>query len=284
MMIVLLGQLLAATPTFASDDPFWDKANVAATIWEKTPDGSAYMSSPGVGPADPFEYKYELSCEAKESALLQVCLSALPACDQARGGTHVDWYRKLRDFPEISWSVLTHGACIYSEKPVNVLEQIAAQINSEFKKTPVKGATIASQPGPHTLRGNHNNFYAQATTQNFNITLLGQKVHITATPVSYTWNYGDGTTMGPTDLPGTPLPEDRIGEQTLTSHAYTTTGKYNITATTHFNGTYSVNNGPTLPIPDQGHINSNPITITVWRAITKNYADNCNTNPQGTGC
>ena len=77
---------------------------------------------------------------------------------------------------------------------------------------------------------------------------------------------------------------DRIGEPTKTSHAYTTTGKYTITLTTHYTGTYTVNNGPTLPIPGQGNIPSPPLHLTVWRAITRNYAENCNQNPTGTGC
>lgn len=165
-----------------------------------------------------------------------------------------------------------------------MLEQIEAQILNEFKKTPISGAIIGSQPGPHTLRGNETNVYATAKEQTFNITMLGQQVRITATPISYTWDYGDGTTWGPTISAGAPLPDDRIGEQTKTSHAYTTTGKYAITATTHFNGSYSINGGPTLPIPDQGHITSTPLPITVWRAITRNYADDCIQNPNGVGC
>uniref|UniRef100_UPI001C949A78 PKD domain-containing protein n=3 Tax=Arthrobacter TaxID=1663 RepID=UPI001C949A78 len=174
--------------------------------------------------------------------------------------------------------------CIYSEKPRDILAEIAAQISHEFQQTPIAPATLGSQPGPHTLRGQETNLHAHATEQTFNLTMLGQHITITATPAAYTFNYGDGTTRGPTTSPGAPLPENRIGEQTQTSHAYTTTGHHTITLTTHFNGHYTVNNGPTLPIADQGHITSAPLNLTVWRAITRNYAENCITNPQGTGC
>ncbi|MDQ0276173.1 hypothetical protein QO003_000476 [Arthrobacter silviterrae] len=206
------------------------------------------------------------------------------ACTQAKGGRLVDWYRSLKPPSPVEWTLIARATCIYAEKPVSVLDQIAGRIEHEFKQLPVAPATIGSQPGPHTLRGNNTNFYANATEQTFNITLLAQEVHITATPTAYTWKYGDGTTLGPTPSHGAPLPQDRIGEPTKTSHAYTTTGKYTITLTTHYTGTYTVNNGPTLPIPGQGNIPSPPLHLTVWRAITRNYADNCNQNPTGTGC
>ncbi|MGO4385400.1 PKD domain-containing protein [Specibacter sp. RAF43] len=174
--------------------------------------------------------------------------------------------------------------CVYSEKPLDVLAQIAAQIDHAFEQSPVMPATVGSQPGPHTLRGEETNFYAQAEEQVFTLTLLGQTVHLTATPVAYTWNYGDGTVWGPTVSAGFPLPDDRIGEHTKTSHVYTASGKYSIVVTTHFNGRYSVNDGPTLPIPNQGHTVSAPLGLTVWRAITRNYADDCIVNPAGAGC
>ncbi|MDD0858108.1 hypothetical protein NHF46_10610 [Arthrobacter alpinus] len=92
--------------------------------------------------------------------------------------------------------------------------------------------------------------------------MIGQKVTITATPAAYTWNYGDGTIWGPTPIHGAPLNKDRIGEQTQTSHVYTETGRLAIGLTTHFNGTYTVNGGPELPIPGQGnipqHLNRSP--------------------------
>jgi hypothetical protein len=217
-------------------------------------------------------------------AIFPNCAASMPNCTAAGGGSPVYWYRSLKASTPPKWTFDSGPVCIYSEKPRDVLAEIAARISHEFQNSPVQPATVGSQPGPHTLRGQDTNFYANATEQQFNITLLGQKVHITATPAAYTWNYGDGTLWGPTTSAGAPLPEDRIGEQTKTSHAYTATGRYTITVTTHFNGTYTVNGGPALPIPGQGHIQSAPLALTVWRAVTNNYADNCNQNPDGVGC
>jgi hypothetical protein len=60
--------------------------------------------------------------------------------------------------------------------------------------------------------------------------------------------------------------------------------EFPVVLTTHFQGTYSVNGGPELPIPGQGQFSSPPQTISVWRSITRNYADTCLQNPQGQGC
>jgi len=263
----------------------WGNQKIDTGNWNQLPnDPSHWGQLPSAGPVDPYIYEYRLACTTADQAIFANCAANLPACTAAKGGVAVWWYHSLRGKKTPVWAFDSGPTCIYDEKPIDVLKEIAARIEHEFKQLPVAPATIGSQPGPHTLRGNNTNFYANATEQTFNITLLGQKVHITATPTTYTWNYGDGTTLGPTPSHGAPLPDDRIGEQTKTSHAYTTTGKYTITLTTHYTGTYTVNNGPTLPIPGQGNIPSPPLHLTVWRAITRNYADNCNQNPTGTGC
>ncbi|WP_427173718.1 hypothetical protein [Arthrobacter sp. 92] len=143
---------------------------------------------------------------------------------------------------------------------------------------------MSVQPSPHTLRGAETNVYANAEEQQFDVIILGQRIHIIATPAQYSFDYGDGASLGPTTSAGGPLPQERWGEKTRTSHIYGQTGDYRIVLTTHFQGTYSVNDGPPLPIPGQGQFGSPPQTISVWRTITRNYADDCIRNPQGQGC
>lgn len=287
LIFLLVSSLVAPLLLAAANGdtkPKWDDENIGIDEWQKVPGTDVYGQLPSTGPDDPYIYKLEVACQGNDGSLLPACTEALPDCNEAANGVAMYWYRKLAVTPDASWAFAKGPDCIYSSKPMDILEQIAAQINHEFQQTPVIPATVNSQPGPHTLRGQETNFYADAKEQTFNIVLLGQKVKITATPVSYTWDYGDGTTWGPTNISGAPLPADRIGEQTKTSHIYTTTGKHIVNVTTHFNGSYTVNAGPTLPIPDQGHITSSPLTITVWRAVTHNFADDCLTNPDGAGC
>jgi len=263
----------------------WEDKGIQTEVWQNLPgtDG-LYGQLPSAGPSDPYIYESRMACTAADTGLFPACADALPACTAANDGEVIFWYKQLADGSQSGWTFHSGPVCIYGEKPRDILAEIAAAIANEFQKTPIAPAIVGSQPGPHTLRGKETNFYADAAVQDFNITMLGQKVHITATPVAYTWNYGDGVAWGPTVSHGAQLPDDRVGEQTKTSHAYTATGTYSITLTTHFDGTYSVNGGPVLPIPGQGNISSAPLQLTVWRAITKNYADDCIVNPQGVGC
>ncbi len=268
-----------------SDHVTWNDSGTKSLVWQQLPGETDHWGQlPSAVTTDPYIYQYKLACMAADQAMYPACSASLPECKQAKNGTAVYWYHSLRILANPVWVFDSGPSCIYDEKPVDILKEIAAQISHELQKSPIQPATVGSQPGPHTLRGQETNFYADASEQQFNLTLLGQKVHITATPATYTWNYGDGTLWGPTISAGAPLPDDRIGEQTKTSHVYTATGKYAITVTTHFNGVYSVNGGPALPIPEQGHFTSNPLGLTVWRAVTKNYADDCNQNPAGVGC
>ncbi|MBP2414609.1 hypothetical protein JOF48_003408 [Arthrobacter stackebrandtii] len=215
----------------------------------------------------------------------------IPDCTAGKGspdgapGDVIYWYFADSTKSPPVWTFFDGPVCVYGkERPVDVLAEIAGQITHEFQQVPIAPAVIGSQPGPHTLRGRETNVWAEAATQNFQLNLLGQAVTITATPAAYTWDYGDGTLFGPTDVHGAPLHEDRIGEQTRTSHVYTETGEKYINLTTHFNGTYTVNGGPELPIPGQGNIPSAPLWIKVWRAQINLYADNCFENPNGIGC
>ena len=211
------------------------------------------------------------------------CASGAGSAD-GEAGTAIYWYFADSNKSPLVWTFYSGPECVYGEQPRDILAEIAEQIAHEFQRTPVAGAQIGSQPGPHTLRGKETNVWAQAETQTFNLTMIGQSVTIKATPAAYTWDYGDGSTWGPTPVHGAPLHANRIGEQTQTSHIYAETGRLAINLTTHFNGSYTVNGGPELPIPGQGNIPSPPLPLTVWRAETHLYSDDCFQNPQGVGC
>jgi hypothetical protein len=304
--------MAAATTVIFMLTPITDNTNVQGdwTGQELILSGDQELSrnSPGIGAvakepkgpagpesiADPYIYEYRDACTDGDSRNFDNCISVVATCSTGGGesgtepGRVLYRYKSRADVTPPAWTFDSGPQCVHpdkpAEKPIDILAEIAASIAHEFQRSPVVAASIGSQPGPHTLRGKETNVWAEATTQTFNLTMLGQKVTITATPVAYTWNYGDGTIWGPTPTHGAPLHKDRIGEQTQTSHIYTNTGHLTINLTTHFNGSYTVNNGPALPIPGQGNIPSPPLPLTVWRAETNLYADNCFQNPQGIGC
>ncbi|KRE78784.1 hypothetical protein ASG71_10325 [Arthrobacter sp. Soil763] len=249
--------------------------------------GRFVWASPGSPVADPFQYKYELQCHLGGGDFDADCLETVIECKNGpdgKDGIPVTWLKAPAGVPNPVWSYHSGPTCLFDARPEDLLPRIAAMIQSEFQKLPISAGRVTAQPSPHTLRGADTNFYAEAAEQQFDIKILAQDVHIEARPVQYTWNYGDGTTLGPQNSAGGPLPQDRWGEKTATSHVYTRTGDFSVVLTTSFLGTYSVNGGPPLPIPGQGQFNAPPRPVSVWRSITRNYADDCLKNPQGAGC
>ena len=294
-MAILLFTCLHASPARGgeSGDPDFGGAWKPDALgvsggWAWDRDAQDYRRlEPGTISSDPNQYKYELQCHLGGGDFNSVCLRDQVECKsgpEGKEGIPVVWLKAPRGLANPVWTHHSGPTCLYDAKPEDLLPRIAADIQRQFENLPVKAGSVVAQPSPHTLRGAETNFYADATEQQFDVTMFGQQVHVVATPVQYTWNYGDGTVLGPQPSMGGPLPQERWGEKTRTSHAYTATGDFQVVLTTSFRGTYSVNNGPPLPIPGQGQFSAAPQTISVWRSITRNYADDCNQNPQGQGC
>ncbi|MFP3463079.1 hypothetical protein R5O87_19780 [Arthrobacter globiformis] len=283
LLLSLLIVACHAAPAIAdSTDVFWNTDGVG--VWHFDTDNNVWVDAPASAPESPYQYKFTPLCLVANNDFDIACLAASIKCTEGKDGRPVRWWWKLRVAGDNSWTAIRPDRCVYNEDPSDVLGRIAAQIQRRFEQLPVNAGTLGIQPRPHTLRGAETNFYGESAEQSFDVTMLGQKVHIVAKPVQYRWDYGDGTSLGPTTTMGGPLPQDRWGEKTRTSHAYAATGDFNVVLTTYFQGTYSVNGGPNLPIPNQGQFSSPPQTVSVWRSVTRNYADDCNTNPRGDGC
>ncbi len=290
-VLLFLGSatLIASEATGAEDSEpppnvDWIDHGIGTKGWNSIPGSDLFGSVPVGVPDAPDQYKFDFLCFVSDNNFDKACLASTVQCTAADGGKPVNWYSSPKEFAPPVWTFFKGPTCVYSEKPRDIMAEIAARIEQDFKNSNVVAATVASQPGPNTLRGAETNFYADAKQQAFDIDLLGQKVHLTATPVEYVWAYGDGAALGPTPFAGGPLPESRWGEKTATSHVYTTTGDYPVRVATNFRGTYAVNGGPALPIPGQGTFTSAPVQVSVWRSETKIYADDCNQNPRGDGC
>jgi hypothetical protein len=244
-------------------------------------------TKPGGPSVDPYQYRFELQCHLGNGDFATGCLAAVVNCKNGpdgKEGIPVVWLKAPVGMANPSWTYHSGPTCLFDPRPEDLLPRIAAMIQTEFQRLPVSAGSVTAQPSPHTLRGAETNFFGNAVEQQFDITILAQRVHVVAKPVAYTWDYGDGVALGPQTAVGGPLPQDRWGEKTPTSHVYAQTGDFAVVLTTHFRGTYSVNGGPPLPIPGQGSFTSPPQPVSVWRSITRNYADDCIQNPQGQGC
>lgn len=293
LFIAISGTFFWAYPAsgYAAEDPAfgggWNpNLQIDGYIWDEKR-GDFVRADPTAAAADPNEYKHELQCHLGGGDFDTPCLGRQLDCTNGPGGEDgfpVMWLSRPRGVPGAVWVHHSGPTCLFDAQPEDLLPRIAADIQRQFESLPVNAGAVVAQPSPHTLRGAETNFYAESHEQQFDVTMFGQQVHVIATPVRYTWNYGDGTVFGPQPSMGAPLPQDRWGEKTRTSHPFGATGDFDVVLTTSFQGTYSVNAGPPLPIPGQGLFSAPPQTVSVWRSLTRNYADDCNANPVGHGC
>ncbi|UKA50382.1 PKD domain-containing protein [Arthrobacter sp. FW305-123] len=267
---------------------------LTGTQWTKDPatgDFAPLVEGGTANTEDPNQYMADTHCRDDGPDTRDPGCDALECPATATGGeegTPVIWKEAPKAITNPGWTdwiPLSGPTCLYAPEPGNVLEDIAARILTDFQQLPINPGTLQAQPFPHTLKGGPTNFYTTTGEQTFDLTILGQKVHLTATPTNYTYTFGDGTTLGPTPAAGYSIPQTEwLTNQTRTSHNYTNTGNYPATVTTSFTGTYSVNNGPPLPINGNLNITTPPTTIHVWKTEKALVADTCQENPNSWGC
>lgn len=154
----------------------------------------------------------------------------------------------------------------------------------DFQRLNVAPAVSTVEPAPDTLKNMNTNVFAVADAQVFQTELGGFPVAVRAYPMQYSWNYGDGATLGPTPLTGAPLSEGDWDIPTDTSHVYTETGDYSVTLTTYFYGEYNVAGTGWQPVAGFNEVTSAPVAISVWKATVRNVADDCHENPRSFGC
>jgi len=298
LLLLILQVLLVSRVAAAADEPrvtadrHERQIEVGATFIFN-PETGISEPSPGASPAaeDPNQYMADTHCRADGPDTKDPGCDALDCPATTPGGpegTPVIWKEAPKAITNPGWTnwiPITGPTCLYDAEPQNVLADIAARILNDFRQLPINPGNLQAQPFPHTLKGGPTNFYTTATEQTFDVTILGQAIHLTATPANHTYTFGDGTTLGPTPAAGYPIPEaEWLTTETRTSHSYTQTGNYPATITTSFTGTYSVNNGPPLPINGTLDLTTPATTIHVWKTQRALVADTCQQNPNSWGC
>ncbi len=96
---------------------------------------------------------------------------------------------------------------------------------------------------------------------------FGVPIQVRATPLRYSWDFGDGDTLGPTSQPGGAYPA------LTNTHEYTARGAYDIVMTTHYTGEYSIDGDIWLPIPGEAEVESAAVTVTALAGESKLVAD-----------
>ena len=115
--------------------------------------------------------------------------------------------------------------------------------SSDVSKVMANGSGITRQPpGAKALVSKIVIVYTSGDSQTMETEVGGAPVTIVATPASYTWDWGDGTTTTTKD-PGAAYPDHTV------FHKYShTADNVVISLTTTWSATYSVSGGPAQPI------------------------------------
>jgi hypothetical protein len=111
------------------------------------------------------------------------------------------------------------------------------QVRSETKNVMFPGLSVKVQPNGRTLVNLDTIVYTdESKMATSNVTLLGFPVLVQATPLSYTWSFGDGSPALTTTTPGGPYPSKEI------VHKYMRRGSVNLTLTTNYAARFNVAN------------------------------------------
>ncbi|WP_168796539.1 PKD domain-containing protein [Arthrobacter echini] len=242
---------------------------------------------------DGIDYTYVRACTAGQRSNLDpaTCPTMNAQCDAQDDGVLVNWIEVDSNVQPATRTPTGRSSCMYpGEPPVAPVEGAAAEEEApivitleEFQKQPVLAALIVSQPSNFGLKNAHSNIFAQAQEQEFAFEFRDAAIVLKARPVSYQWNYGDGTSAT-TLVPGGPVDGNSFDVETPTSHQYAETGDFELTLTTFFAGDYSVDGGPFQPVAGEAAVVSEPHLMSIWRTKGHSVSQDCIENPTGIGC
>lgn len=140
-------------------------------------------------------------------------------------------------------------------------------IEREVKRTPWAVPTVSLQPkGNVTLitlpvfpRADFpNRGYEPGEIRS--TTLLGYDIRIRPKLVGYTYDFGDGKTVGPTLSPGGTWPDGAV------KHAYASPGEFTFTVSAVYGAEFSVEGDTWVQIDDTATVSGESETVTVREA------------------
>jgi hypothetical protein len=146
---------------------------------------------------------------------------------------------------------------------------------------PVQGM----EPDGWLVVGVPTNFFASASAHQSAGPLLGSPAEVRFTPVSFTWDYGDGTSgttaSGGSTWAALGLPEF---SETSTSHVYENPGTISVGLSVSYAAEYRFDGGEWREVDGLLSVPSAPMTAIAERAGTVLVAEGCSANPEGPGC
>ena len=266
---------------------------MALAAWDETTTGNgihlsaSYLrhlaANNAVGSAyDKFKYNAVSLCSEGEPGTIDAdvfCTRAVAACTGANAGRGpgpaVYVWRKLVELadgtkvPAAPWE-RAGWTCFPQLVPGAKNTLTMNDILSAFHDTPFAKPTASIQPVGLKTLVNLPTYYAAAyPTTGFepgevdSTIILGFRVDIRPRATSYTYTFGDASTLGPTDDPGGPYPNGSI------RHTYTRPGTYPVRIDTEYTGQFRVNGGQWIDIPDTVTIQGTTSQLQVLEAVTR---------------
>lgn len=141
------------------------------------------------------------------------------------------------------------------------------------------------EPNGWMVAGLPTNFYADAAPRVVSTTLLGSPAEVRFTPVSFTWDHGDGasTTSATGGSRWASLSLAEFSE-TATSHVYDRPGDYTITLTILYSAEYRIGGGEWRALAGTVPSTAPPMTASAKAAKTVLVADDCGRRRASPGC
>ncbi|NHN54883.1 hypothetical protein G9U51_03675 [Calidifontibacter sp. DB0510] len=228
------------------------------------PKGSGTINRGGkpVRVTAPYEYQTVLECPGNAPGAGgndNGCTQAYTRCASVPNaeGPYSRIYRRLTDPatgvgpPDESWDFVNR-TCWPTLVPNNTgkPQLTLSMIKAQWTRTPFAKPTLVIQPPNGRTLITLPTYFQQAFSvtgyqpdEVRSVTLLGRQVRIKPTFKANVFDFGDGTSYGPTKSVGGPYPTGDV------THAYTAKGTVSVRVTTTYGGQYSVDGGPWTDIP-----------------------------------
>ena len=156
---------------------------------------------------------------------------------------------------------------------------------SDLQNFPAPIAPTGMEPNGWAIVGLAANFWTGASAHISDGLLLGQPAQVLFTPISYHWNFGDGS-AATSSTGGASWEALGLAEFTTTdtSHKYTAKGTYSVILTIDYHADYSFGDQGWRPVDGIVTVPSAPFTVMAANESTVLVAEDCLANPRGPGC
>lgn len=260
VVVTAFAAVLVASPAMAST---WAKVDRGAVTLSEAIDsahGGGQKSGTGRAHAAPArEYYRAPDCPANNpgAGRIETCANATLSCPEPEVRMRTWSAAPGTSVGSGSW---TAGAstCVPPDQPA--VPRLSLE---DFRRLPLPpGTSVVQPPTRDVLIRMPTNAYAASTSAvELTTELLGQPVRVRATPVAWSFDYGDGAVVGPSEDPGGPYP------RLTTAHEYTRPGAYEIVMTTHYSGEYSVAGGAWVPVVGRASVRSPGHSVVAHSAV-----------------